>query len=76
MPSYLDDTFLGEPADEGPMHIGSASQMIGLGDEPQPVAVPMVRLPGGIVMPRSTALVLLAIAIAIAIYLWKKQKKD
>lgn len=77
MSGYLEDTFLGAPVDDATMCVGSASNLLPLGEEPELVPAPrqMVQLPGGIVMPRQTAMLLLAVAVAVAIYLYVKRKK-
>lgn len=76
MPSYLDDTFLGG-AEDGNYEVGSADNLPAVSQGPvnQPA---VVRLPGGIVIPKQTAIILAAIIVAIAIWWWqsRKSKKD
>jgi hypothetical protein len=78
VPSYLDDTYLGG-AEDGNYEIGSADSLPAVAqDAMTPAPAPqqgMIRLPGGIVLPKSTAIILAAIAIAIAIWWWQKSKK-
>ncbi len=77
MPSYLDDTFLGG-AEDGNYEIGAADNLPAVRQDQQMVPAPdMITLPGGIVIPKKTALIL-AVVIAIAIW-WamkSKAKKD
>lgn len=76
MPSYLDDTFLGG-AEDGNYEIGAADNLPAVRQDQQLVRVDTVTLPGGIVIPKKTAIIL-AVVIAIAIW-WamkNKAKKD
>jgi hypothetical protein len=79
MPSYLDDTYLGQAVDDSTTEIGSADNMPAVRQDGVVVAqgagTEMITLPGGIVMPRKTAMILLAIAIAIGIYIYLQRKK-
>jgi len=82
MPSYLDDTFLGG-AEDGNYEIGAADHMPAVAQDamtPAPAAKPgMIRLPGGIMLPKKTAFIIaVVIALAFAIWWWKSRqaKKD
>jgi hypothetical protein len=76
VPSYLDDTFLGG-AEDSNYEVGAADNLPAVYQSPAPPAVAdTVRLPGGIVIPKQTAIILAAIIVAIALWWWKnKQKK-
>jgi hypothetical protein len=75
VPSYLDDTFLGG-AEDGNYEIGAADNLPAVRQDQQLVpAQDMITLPGGIVIPKKTA-VIIAVVIAIAIWwMMKRQKK-
>ena len=78
--SYLDDTYLGG-AEDGNYEIGSADSMPAVAQDPMTTQAPaqlpanMVWLPGGIIIPKATAIILAAIAIAFAIWWWQKSRK-
>jgi hypothetical protein len=78
--SYLNDTFLGAPADLGPVEIGSAANLPSLaGDPNQPIpADDNVRLPGGIVVPKKTFVLLVCALVVVVGIVWylKTRKKD
>jgi hypothetical protein len=76
VPSYLDDTFLGG-AEDGNYEIGAADNLPAVRQDQQLVPVAdTITLPGGIVIPKKTAIVI-AIVIALAIWwLMKKRKKS
>jgi hypothetical protein len=75
VPSYLDDTFLGGAEDDN-YEVGAADNLPAVYQGPQAPAVASdsIRLPGGIVIPKQTA-ILLAIVIAVAIWWLLKSKK-
>lgn len=76
MASYLDDTFLGEPVDDATTVVGSAGNLPELRQGPEPTPPSnLVRLPGGVTIPKSTALILLAVAIAIAIWWYMRSRR-
>jgi hypothetical protein len=81
MSTYLDETYLGPPADLGPVETGSASNLPSLaGDPNQPVPAgteELVRLPGGVILPKKT-LILIVGAILVVAFIWylKTRKKD
>lgn len=79
--SYLNDTYLGAPADLGPVETGSAGNLPSLaGDPNQPIpagADEMVRLPGGIVLPKKTLIIIVGVILVIAaVWYLKTRKKD
>lgn len=78
--SYLEDAYLGDPM-VAPMQLPTAltdqlkDHMFPLGAD-APLPADMIRLPGGIVMKRNTALLLGAVLIiALVWYLTRKKKK-
>ncbi len=78
--SYLDDTYLGDHL-VAPMQLPVEltdqlkDHMFPLGAD-APLPADMVRLPGGIVMKRNTAILLgAAIIVAVIWYLTRKKKK-
>lgn len=78
--SYLNDTYLGAPADLGPVEVGSASNLPSLAGDPSQPPTPaddMVRLPGGIVIPKKTFAIIVGALIVVGI-IWylKTRKKD
>jgi hypothetical protein len=80
MSTYLDETFLGRPADLGAIETGSASNLPSVGGDPNRPPMPAddnVRLPGGIVIPRKTFVLIVGALVAIAIVWYlKSRKKD
>lgn len=80
--SYLTDTYLGAPADLGPVETGSAGNLPSLaGDPNQPIpanADELVRLPGGIVLPKKTLILIVGVILVVAAAVWylKTRKKD
>jgi hypothetical protein len=78
--SYLNDTYLGAPADLGPVEVGSAGNLPSLAGDPNLPAAPSddnVRLPGGIVIPKKTFAILVGALIVVAvIWYMKTRKKD
>jgi hypothetical protein len=75
MPSYLDDTYLGQAEDDATTEVGSADNLPALRQDNLPSVPEFITLPGGITMPRKTALILLAVAIAIAIWVYTRSRK-
>lgn len=75
MSSYLADTFLGAPADDPSVQIGSAGNLSPMTpDGPPKPEQQLIRLPGGIVLPKRTAMILLAVIVIVALYLLLRKK--
>jgi hypothetical protein len=74
VPSYLDDTFLGG-AEDGNYEIGAADNLPAVRQDQQLApASDTITLPGGIVIPKKTAIIL-AVVIAVAIWWMMKKRK-
>lgn len=74
--SYLNDTFLGAAEDDPSVQVGNAGSLAPMTpDGPPKKGDQVIILPGGITLPRQTAMVLLAVIVAVAIYFMLKRKK-
>lgn len=78
MPSYLEDTYLGGLNDEFAAELGADGATSALspapGEEYAGSSSDLVRLPGGIVMPRKTLWLLVGAIAVTAVILWMRKR--